>query len=90
MIITEPTRSSFPFAATATALSLSTSQMWRPVASSQKHGVWCIEDAEGQCLKHTASIRGRAESRGEAIALAEQVIRNGTMPSPEEASPPAS
>ena len=60
-------------------------EMWGAVEWSEKHGVWCIEDAEGQCLNHTASIRGRAESREEAIAFAEQMIREGTMPSPEEA-----
>ena len=60
-------------------------EMWGAVEWSEKHGVWCIEDAEGQCLNHTASIRGKAESREEAIAFAEQMIREGTMPSPEEA-----
>jgi hypothetical protein len=60
-------------------------ELWGAVEWSEKRGQWCIEDVEGQCLAHTASIRGQAASRDEAIALAEAMIRDGTMPTPEKA-----
>ncbi|MGA8290943.1 MAG: hypothetical protein WB820_00265, partial [Rhodoplanes sp.] len=31
-------------------------EIWGAVEWSEKHGVWCVEDAEGQCLRHAASI----------------------------------
>jgi hypothetical protein len=58
---------------------------WASVEWSEKRQRWCIEDCEGRCLKHVASIRGQAASRDEAIALAEAMIRDGRMPSPERA-----
>jgi hypothetical protein len=60
-------------------------QIWGAVEWSEKHGVWCIEDAEGQCLAHVESIHGEAASKEEAIALAERMVRDGTLPTPEEA-----
>jgi len=58
---------------------------WASVEWSEKRQAWCIEDVEGRCLTHTASIRGQAASKDEAVALAETMIRDGRMPSPEEA-----
>src|ERR1700677_335043 len=58
---------------------------WASVEWSEKRQQWCIEDVEGRCLTHTASIRGRAPSKEEAVALAEAMIRDGRMPSPGEA-----
>ena len=60
-------------------------EIWGAVEWSEKHGVWCIEDAEGRCLRHASSIRGKAASREEAVALAEHMVRDGTMPTPQEA-----
>jgi len=60
-------------------------QIWGAVEWSEKHGVWCIEDAEGGCLSHVEAIHGEAASREEAVALAEQMVRDGTLPTPEEA-----
>jgi hypothetical protein len=55
---------------------------WASVEWSEKRQRWCVEDVEGRCLTHTASIRGMAESKDEAVALAEAMIRDGRMPSP--------
>jgi hypothetical protein len=52
---------------------------------SEKRGQWCIEDAARQCLRHVGSIKGQAASKEEAVALAEAMVRDGTMPTPEQA-----
>jgi hypothetical protein len=52
---------------------------------SEKRGQWCIEDAAGACLRHVGSIKGQAASKEEAVALAEAMVRDGTMPTPEQA-----
>jgi hypothetical protein len=60
-------------------------QLWSEVEWSEKRQAWCIQDNEGQCLRHIASIRATAKEKQEAIALAEAMIRDGRMPTPEEA-----
>jgi hypothetical protein len=62
------------------------SETWGAVEWSEKRGAWCIEDAEGQCLRHASSIHGQAAAKEEAVALAEQMVRDGTLPSPERAA----
>jgi hypothetical protein len=42
-------------------------------------------DSAGQCLRHVGSIKGQAASKEEAVALAEAMVRDGTMPTPEQA-----
>ena len=63
---------------------------WASVEWSEKRQQWCIEDVEGRCLTHAASIRGSAASKDEAVALAEAMIRDGRMPDPETARAEAS
>jgi hypothetical protein len=58
---------------------------WASVEWSEKRNRWCIEDVEGRCLAHAASIRGSADSKEAAIALAQAMIRDGRMPSPKQA-----
>jgi hypothetical protein len=58
---------------------------WASVEWSEKRQQWCVEDVEGRCLAHAASIRGQAASKEEAAWLAEAMIRDGRMPSPQEA-----
>jgi hypothetical protein len=60
-------------------------ETWGAVEWSEKRGVWCIEDAEGQCLRHASSIHGQAAAKDEAIALAERMVRDGSLPTPEQA-----
>jgi hypothetical protein len=52
---------------------------------SEKRQQWCVEDAAGQCLRHAGSIKGKAAAKEEAVALAESMVRDGTMPTPEQA-----
>jgi hypothetical protein len=52
---------------------------------SEKKQRWCVEDSEGQCLKHVGSIKGMAASKDEAAALAINMVRDGRMPDPETA-----
>jgi hypothetical protein len=58
---------------------------WGAIEWSEKRAAWCIEDAEGRCLRHASSIHGQAAAKEEAVALAEQMVRDGTLPAPEEA-----
>ena len=59
---------------------------WASVEWSEKRQRWCVEDSQGQCLKHTASIRGAAgRGKEEAVALAEAMVRDSRMPTPEQA-----
>jgi hypothetical protein len=52
---------------------------------SEKRQAFCIEDAAGQCLRHVGSLKGQAASKEEAVALAVDMVRDGRMPSPEQA-----
>jgi hypothetical protein len=66
---------------------------WASVEWSEKRQAWCIEDVEGRCLTHTASIRGQIAGKAgkdEAVALAEAMIRDGRMPDPQTARAEAS
>jgi hypothetical protein len=61
-------------------------EYWGAVEWSEKHQQWCIEDAEGRCLSHMSHVHGRAAAKDEAVALAEAMIRDGRLPTPEAAS----
>jgi hypothetical protein len=58
---------------------------WGAVEWSHKRQAWCIEDAEGRCLSHHSHVHGQAASRDAAVTLARELIRDGRMPTPEEA-----
>jgi hypothetical protein len=60
-------------------------EMWGAVEWSEKRGAFCIEDAEGRCLSHHSHIHGEDKDKAGAIALAEAMIRDGRMPTPEDA-----
>jgi hypothetical protein len=60
-------------------------QLWAAVEWSKKRRVFCIEDAAGRCLTHHASIQGQHTDKHEAVALAKAMIRDGRMPTPEDA-----
>ena len=59
---------------------------WAAVEWSDKRHAWCIEDAEGRCLSHKSHIHGQHAAKAAAVALAEAMIRDGRMPTPEEAN----
>jgi hypothetical protein len=60
-------------------------QHWAAVEWSPSRRTWCIEDAAGHCLAHCEHIHGDHIDRPSAIALAKAMIRDGRMPTPEEA-----
>jgi hypothetical protein len=60
-------------------------RLWSEVEWSEKRQAWCIQDAEGHCLRHVASIHATTQHKEEAIALAEAMIRDGRLPTPEQA-----
>jgi hypothetical protein len=60
-------------------------QLWSEVEWSPSRRTWCIQDAEGRCLAHCDHIVGTNIDQRAAIALAKVMIRDGRMPTPEEA-----
>jgi hypothetical protein len=46
---------------------------------------WCIEDAAGRCLAHREHVHGEHIDQQTAIELAKAMIRDGRIPTPEEA-----
>jgi hypothetical protein len=60
-------------------------EMWGAIEWSDKRRAWCIEDAEGRCLRHKSHIHGAEAAKDEAVDLAKAMIADGRMPSPQEA-----
>ncbi len=60
-------------------------QLWASVEWSPTRCRWCIEDGVGQCLAHVEHIHGEDPDAETAIRLAKKMIRDGRMPTPEEA-----
>jgi hypothetical protein len=60
-------------------------KFWGAIEWSAQREAWCIEDAEGRCLSHVASIRGQTSSKSKAVTLAREMIRDGRLPTPEQA-----
>lgn len=60
-------------------------EAWGAVEWSEKRKAWCIEDAEGRCLSHHSNIHGEDKDKRGAVALAEAMIKDGRLPSPEAA-----
>jgi hypothetical protein len=60
-------------------------EFWGAIEWSAKREAWCVEDAEGACLSHVASIRGQTSSRSKAVRLAREMLRDGRLPTPEQA-----
>lgn len=60
-------------------------EFWGAIEWSETRDAWCVEDVEGRCLTHANHICGQAAARDAAIELAEAMIRDGRLPSPEEA-----
>jgi hypothetical protein len=60
-------------------------KLWASVEWSPSRRAWCIEDGVGLCLAHVEHIHGQDPDAQAAIQLAKRMIRNGRMPTPEEA-----
>jgi hypothetical protein len=59
--------------------------MWSEVEWSPERRAWCIQDASGRCLLHCESIVEQDDDEIVAIDTAKRMIRDGSMPTPEEA-----
>jgi hypothetical protein len=60
-------------------------QLWSEVEWSPARQTWCIQDACGHCLAHCDHVHGEHIDQRTAIDLAKAMIRDGSMPTPEEA-----
>jgi hypothetical protein len=60
-------------------------QLWASVEWSPSRRQWCIEDGVNRCLLHVDHIHGEDPDPQAAIRLAKRMIRDGRMPTPEEA-----
>jgi hypothetical protein len=60
-------------------------QLWSEVEWSPSRKTWCVQDAAGRCLAHCDHIVGQDIDQRTAVALAKAMIRDGRMPTPEEA-----
>jgi hypothetical protein len=60
-------------------------ELWSEVEWSEKRQRWCIQDAQGRCLTHKDHIHAFEVDKAAAVALAKEMIRDGRLPSPEEA-----
>ena len=61
-------------------------ELWSEVEWSPKRRTWCIQDAAGHCLAHCDHIHGDHIDQQTAVALAKGMIKDGRMPTPEEAN----
>ena len=59
--------------------------MWSEVEWSRSRRAWCIQDAAGRCLTHVEHILEPDRDVQTAIRLAKRMIRDGRMPTPEDA-----
>jgi hypothetical protein len=60
-------------------------ELWSEVEWSPRRQTWCIQDAEGRCLAHCEHTHATHIDQHTAVALAKRMIRDGRMPTPEEA-----
>ncbi len=60
-------------------------KLWACVEWSPSRRAWCVQDASGRCLAHCDAIHGENVDAATAVALAKRMIRDGRMPTPEDA-----
>jgi hypothetical protein len=61
-------------------------QLWSEVEWSASRRAWCIQDAAGHCLAHIEHIHAQDIDSEAAVRLAKRMIRDGRMPTPEDAA----
>jgi hypothetical protein len=61
-------------------------QLWSCVEWSPSRRAWCVQDASGRCLAHCDAIHGEHIDSATAVQLAKKMIRDGRMPTPEDAA----
>jgi hypothetical protein len=59
--------------------------LWSEVEWSASRRGWCIQDASGRCLSHCDAVHGQDVDAATAVKLAKAMIRDGRMPTPEDA-----
>jgi hypothetical protein len=59
--------------------------LWACVEWSPTRRSWCIQDASGRCLAHCDAIHAENVDATTAVQIAKSMIRDGRMPTPEEA-----
>lgn len=60
-------------------------RLWACVEWSPSRNGWCIQDASGRCLAHCDAVHGQDIDAQTAVKLAKRMIRDGTLPCPEDA-----
>jgi hypothetical protein len=60
-------------------------RLWACVEWSPSRVGWCIQDASGRCLAHCDAVHGQDVDAQTAVKLAKKMIRDGTLPCPEDA-----
>ena len=61
-------------------------EVWACVEWSPRRRAWCVQDASGRCLAHCDAIHGEHVDAETAIRLAKKMIRDGRIPTPEDAA----
>jgi hypothetical protein len=61
-------------------------ELWACVEWSPSRRAWCVQDASGRCLAHCDAIHGEHIDAYTAVQLAKAMIRDGRMPTPEDAA----
>jgi hypothetical protein len=61
-------------------------KLWACVEWSPSRRTWCVQDASGRCLAHCDAIHGEHIDAYTAVQLAKAMIRDGRMPTPEDAA----
>ena len=61
-------------------------QLWSEVEWSASRRAWCVQDAAGHCLTHVEHIHAQDRDAEAAIRLAKRMIRDGRLPTPEDAA----
>jgi hypothetical protein len=60
--------------------------LWSEVEWSASRRAWCVQDAAGHCLTHVEHIHAQDADAEAAVRLARKMIRDGRMPTPEQAA----
>jgi hypothetical protein len=61
-------------------------RLWASVEWSPSRRRWCVEDGVGRCLAHVEHIHGEDADAAAAVRLAVAMIRDGRIPTPEQAN----
>jgi hypothetical protein len=60
-------------------------ELWACIEWSPSRRAWCVQDASGRCLAHCDAIHSEHIDASTAVQLAKTMIRDGRIPTPEDA-----